>query len=160
MKRVRTRGFVHSGNTALQCRMGSEASKLRSVIRASHRSPAPCVWQSQACCSACHEISNDLSVCGQLFPLALLLLLPFPGRGWRIFMLFVILQWTDGPPPVQFQAQNGPTTSLASLLWKTIRTVCLIRNKQTNKTKAKKKKKREKLIAKSFLQRKGSKFLF
>ncbi|XP_029814489.1 MAU2 chromatid cohesion factor homolog [Manacus vitellinus] len=25
-------------------------------------------------------------------------------------------QWTDGPPPVQFQAQNGPTTSLASLL--------------------------------------------
>lgn len=26
-------------------------------------------------------------------------------------------QWTDGPPPVQIQAQNGPTTSLASLLW-------------------------------------------
>lgn len=25
-------------------------------------------------------------------------------------------QWTDGPPPVQFQAQNGPNTSLASLL--------------------------------------------
>ncbi|PIO34780.1 hypothetical protein AB205_0219340, partial [Aquarana catesbeiana] len=24
--------------------------------------------------------------------------------------------WTDGSPPVQFQAQNGPTTSLASLL--------------------------------------------
>lgn len=29
----------------------------------------------------------------------------------------VCLQWTDGPPPVQIQAQNGPTTSLASLLW-------------------------------------------
>lgn len=28
----------------------------------------------------------------------------------------VCLQWTDGPPPVQIQAQNGPTTSLASLL--------------------------------------------
>lgn len=27
-----------------------------------------------------------------------------------------VLQWTDGPPPVQIQAQNGPTTSLASLL--------------------------------------------
>ena len=26
------------------------------------------------------------------------------------------LQWTDGPPPVQIQAQNGPTTSLAGLL--------------------------------------------
>lgn len=28
----------------------------------------------------------------------------------------VCFQWTDGPPPVQIQAQNGPTTSLASLL--------------------------------------------
>ncbi|KAM4883988.1 MAU2 chromatid cohesion factor homolog [Sylvia borin] len=27
-----------------------------------------------------------------------------------------LITWTDGPPPVQFQAQNGPTTSLASLL--------------------------------------------
>ncbi|KAI1882647.1 hypothetical protein AGOR_G00237040 [Albula goreensis] len=27
-----------------------------------------------------------------------------------------LISWTDGPPPVQFQAQNGPTTSLASLL--------------------------------------------
>lgn len=29
---------------------------------------------------------------------------------------FFFFQWTDGPPPVQIQAQNGPTTSLASLL--------------------------------------------
>ncbi|KAL0609589.1 MAU2 chromatid cohesion factor-like protein [Plecturocebus cupreus] len=27
-----------------------------------------------------------------------------------------LITWTDGPPPVQFQAQNGPNTSLASLL--------------------------------------------
>uniref|UniRef100_A0AAY4EKK6 MAU2 chromatid cohesion factor homolog n=1 Tax=Denticeps clupeoides TaxID=299321 RepID=A0AAY4EKK6_9TELE len=27
-----------------------------------------------------------------------------------------LISWTDGPPPVQIQAQNGPTTSLASLL--------------------------------------------
>uniref|UniRef100_A0A6Q2X4P7 MAU2 chromatid cohesion factor homolog n=1 Tax=Esox lucius TaxID=8010 RepID=A0A6Q2X4P7_ESOLU len=27
-----------------------------------------------------------------------------------------LISWTDGPPPGQFQAQNGPTTSLASLL--------------------------------------------
>ncbi|KPP65714.1 MAU2 chromatid cohesion factor-like [Scleropages formosus] len=27
-----------------------------------------------------------------------------------------LISWTDGPPPVQFQAQNGPTTSLANLL--------------------------------------------
>ncbi|CAL8254120.1 unnamed protein product [Merluccius merluccius] len=27
-----------------------------------------------------------------------------------------LIGWTDGPPPVQIQAQNGPTTSLASLL--------------------------------------------
>lgn len=29
-------------------------------------------------------------------------------------------QWTDGPPPVQIQAPNGPTTSLAGLLWGTL----------------------------------------
>lgn len=33
----------------------------------------------------------------------------------RVFLS--VFQWTDGPPPVQIQAQNGPTTSLASLLW-------------------------------------------
>uniref|UniRef100_A0A9J8BGN5 MAU2 chromatid cohesion factor homolog n=1 Tax=Cyprinus carpio carpio TaxID=630221 RepID=A0A9J8BGN5_CYPCA len=27
-----------------------------------------------------------------------------------------LISWTEGPPPVQIQAQNGPTTSLASLL--------------------------------------------
>ncbi|XP_036824219.1 MAU2 chromatid cohesion factor homolog isoform X7 [Oncorhynchus mykiss] len=27
-----------------------------------------------------------------------------------------LISWTDGPPPGQFQAQNGPTSSLASLL--------------------------------------------
>lgn len=27
-----------------------------------------------------------------------------------------LITWTDGPPPLQFQAQNGPNTSLASLL--------------------------------------------
>ncbi|XP_062337579.1 MAU2 chromatid cohesion factor homolog [Osmerus eperlanus] len=27
-----------------------------------------------------------------------------------------LISWTEGPPPGQFQAQNGPTTSLASLL--------------------------------------------
>uniref|UniRef100_A0A8C5B2T3 MAU2 chromatid cohesion factor homolog n=1 Tax=Gadus morhua TaxID=8049 RepID=A0A8C5B2T3_GADMO len=27
-----------------------------------------------------------------------------------------LISWTDGPPPVQIQAQNGPTTSLAGLL--------------------------------------------
>uniref|UniRef100_A0A3B3SG22 MAU2 chromatid cohesion factor homolog n=1 Tax=Paramormyrops kingsleyae TaxID=1676925 RepID=A0A3B3SG22_9TELE len=27
-----------------------------------------------------------------------------------------LISWTDGPPPVQIQAQNGPTTSLANLL--------------------------------------------
>lgn len=32
----------------------------------------------------------------------------------------LLFQWTDGPPPVQIQAQNGPTTSLASLLWGTL----------------------------------------
>lgn len=126
----------------------TEASKLRSVISASHSSPCSMhMTQSQTWCSACHEISKwsqgSQCVCGQLLFLALLLLLPFPGRGWRIFMLFVILQWTDGPPPVQFQAQNGPTTSLASLLWNTIRTVCLIRIKQTNKQKSQKKKKKK-----------------
>lgn len=32
------------------------------------------------------------------------------------FVWCVVVQWTDGLPPVQFQPQNGPTTSLASLL--------------------------------------------
>ncbi|KAM7379216.1 hypothetical protein PAMP_004781 [Pampus punctatissimus] len=27
-----------------------------------------------------------------------------------------VISWTDGLPPVQFQPQNGPTTSLTSLL--------------------------------------------
>lgn len=39
---------------------------------------------------------------------------PFLGRTSSVCPLFP--QWTDGPPPVQFQAQNGPNTSLASLL--------------------------------------------
>ena len=34
-----------------------------------------------------------------------------------ITVFLSVFQWTDGPPPVQIQAQNGPTTSLASLLW-------------------------------------------
>ncbi|KAL7992954.1 hypothetical protein Chor_017210 [Crotalus horridus] len=34
----------------------------------------------------------------------------------HIFYVLGNHRWTDGPPPVQFQAQNGPTTSLASLL--------------------------------------------
>lgn len=36
-----------------------------------------------------------------------------------------VFQWTDGPPPVQIQAQNGPTTSLASLLWETSCQTCI-----------------------------------
>uniref|UniRef100_A0A8D2MNA4 MAU2 chromatid cohesion factor homolog n=1 Tax=Zonotrichia albicollis TaxID=44394 RepID=A0A8D2MNA4_ZONAL len=40
----------------------------------------------------------------------------FPGSFSRDSDPVFPLQWTDGPPPVQFQAQNGPTTSLASLL--------------------------------------------
>lgn len=42
---------------------------------------------------------------------------PFTVLSSWIPLLFP--QWTDGPPPVQIQAQNGPTTSLASLLWGT-----------------------------------------
>ena len=40
-------------------------------------------------------------------------------------VLFCVFQWTDGPPPVQIQAQNGPTTSLASLLWETFCLTCV-----------------------------------
>ncbi|ETE71001.1 MAU2 chromatid cohesion factor-like protein, partial [Ophiophagus hannah] len=51
----------------------------------------------------------DMSV--QLWSSALLRgqLTPMDHNSMDVF-------WTDGPPPVQFQAQNGPTTSLASLL--------------------------------------------
>lgn len=34
-----------------------------------------------------------------------------------------LIRWTDGLPPVQFQPQNGPTTSLGSLLWELDATV-------------------------------------
>lgn len=51
-------------------------------------------FQAQECSPAhsCSSLGRTSLVC------------PFP------------LQWTDGPPPLQFQAQNGPNTSLASLL--------------------------------------------
>lgn len=52
-------------------RAQTEASKLRSVIRASHSSPCSMhMTQSQTWCSACHEISKwsqgSQCVCGQL----------------------------------------------------------------------------------------------
>lgn len=45
-----------------------------------------------------------------------------PWLGFQRNLCFVF-QWTDGLPPVQFQPQNGPTTSLGSLLWELDATV-------------------------------------
>lgn len=158
---------------SLNCRWawighGSQAGlewRACGVTQKTHRSrdgSSTCVKQSQTCyATSGDEIFNYLQIVN-------VCVVPAASSGGSsppqaaaggLFTLFVVFQWTDGPPPVQFQAQNGPTTSLASLLWNriTIRTVCLKRKQQQNK---KSQKKGEKIHAKSFLQRKGSEFLF